>query len=89
MKTDSRLDLFLNQLDQQELLTDLELCDIADECVALRESDQVSEPRLFIRGVELADKAGDSEIYYVDSYEVRYYFIGTVDKIIERIKEHL
>lgn len=86
MKTDPQLDQLIKKLDQQEILTDLELHNVSDEQMDLEQENQVFETNIFERGFDLAQKAGDSEVYFVDSYEVRHYFIGSVADIIKRIE---
>lgn len=86
VKVDPKLDQLLKKLDQQQKLTDLELHDIADAVVSWGQEDQAFEAHVFERGFDLAQRAGNNEVYYVDSYGSRYYFIGTIAGTIKRIE---
>jgi hypothetical protein len=88
MKTNPQLDKLLRDLDRRQILSDasLELWEIADAWVQFDSEDRVNEVGLFEEGLELAQKAGNHQIFRVDHDESAYYFIGTVAGIIQRIK---
>lgn len=86
MKTDPQLDQLIQDLDKQEILSDLDLWDISDEWVQGDSEDRVNEIGLFEEGFALAKKAGGQDVYRVDNGGSAFYFIGTVPDIIQRIK---
>lgn len=85
-KAHPELDQFLAAVDVD--MRGFELYDVADEWMPSREED-ATPVEIFKRGFDLGRKAGEREVYSVDSHEVRCYFIGTVNEILGRMALHL